>query len=119
MPEVEGPRPVPVRVTNKYVDRVLAAAESDIVVAEQLAKVITLIDPPTRLLRPAVNAIRQPRQRSGSVTHRQLGTASRERPRKLTQANSIAAPGNQRTQVMSPSPPGDRVVLKIATTKTF
>jgi hypothetical protein len=53
------------------------------------------------------------------VTHRQLGTASRERPRKLTQANSIAAPGNQRTQVMSPSPPGDRVVLKIATTKTF
>ena len=45
---------MPVRVTNKYVDRVLAAAESDIVVAEQLAKVITLIDPPTRLLRPAV-----------------------------------------------------------------
>jgi hypothetical protein len=44
------------RIANKYVDRVLAAAESDTVVAEQFSKVGTLIDPPTRLLRPAVIA---------------------------------------------------------------
>ena len=77
LPEVEGPRPVPVRVTNKYVDRVLAAAESDIVVAEQLAKVITLIDPPTRLLRPAVivrvatvNLRRRQRDQAATATQR-------------------------------------------------
>jgi hypothetical protein len=56
LPEVEGPRPLQVRIANKYVDRVLAAAESDTVVAEQFSKVGTLIDPPTRLLRPAVIA---------------------------------------------------------------
>jgi hypothetical protein len=77
LPEVEGPRPVPVRVTNKYVDRVLAAAESDIVVAEQLAKVVTLIDPPTRLLRPAVivrvatvNLRRRQRDQAATATQR-------------------------------------------------
>jgi hypothetical protein len=74
LPEVEGPRPVLVCITNKCVDRILAVAESEIVVAEQLTKIITLIDLPTRLLRRAViarvarstyaagNAIRQPRQ---------------------------------------------------------
>jgi len=56
LPEVEGPRPLSVRVANKYVDRVLAAAESDIVVAEQFAKVVGLIDPPTSLFRPSVIA---------------------------------------------------------------
>jgi len=56
LPEVGGPRPLPVRIANKYVDRVLAAAESDTVVAEQFSKVGTLIDAPTRLLRPAVIA---------------------------------------------------------------
>jgi hypothetical protein len=45
-----------VRIANKYVDRVLAAAESDLVVAEQFANVIGLIDPPTSLLHPAVIA---------------------------------------------------------------
>ena len=56
LPEVGGPRPLSVRIANKYVDRVLAAAESDTVVAEQFSKVGTLIDAPTRLLRPAVIA---------------------------------------------------------------
>ena len=56
LPEVEGPRPLSVRIANKYVDRVLAAAESDIVVAEQFAKVVGLIDPPTSLFHPAVIA---------------------------------------------------------------
>jgi 2-polyprenyl-6-methoxyphenol hydroxylase-like FAD-dependent oxidoreductase len=56
LPELEGPRPLPVRITNKYVDRVLAAAESDTAVAEQFAKVIGFLDPPTRLFHPALIA---------------------------------------------------------------
>lgn len=56
LPEVEGPRPLPVRIANKYVDRVLAAAESDIVVAEQFARVISFLDPPTSLFHPALIA---------------------------------------------------------------
>jgi hypothetical protein len=52
LPEVEGARPLPVRIANKYVDGILAAAESDTVVAEQFAKVIGFLDPPTRLLHP-------------------------------------------------------------------
>ena len=52
LPEVEGPRPLSLRLTNRYVDRLQTAAESDLVVAEQFTKVIALIDPPTRLLHP-------------------------------------------------------------------
>jgi hypothetical protein len=50
--EVEGPRPLSLRLTNRYVDRLQTAAESDIVVAEQFTKVIAFIDTPTRLLHP-------------------------------------------------------------------
>lgn len=53
LPEVEGPRPLPVRAINSYVDRVLAAAETDVVLAERFFRVSWLIDPPTRLLRPS------------------------------------------------------------------
>jgi 2-polyprenyl-6-methoxyphenol hydroxylase-like FAD-dependent oxidoreductase len=56
LPEVEGPRPLPVRIANNYVNRVLAAAESDIVVAEQFARVIGFLDPPTKLFHPALVA---------------------------------------------------------------
>ena len=56
LPEVEGPRPLSVRIANNYVDRVLAAAESDIVVAEQFARVISFLDPPTSLFHPALIA---------------------------------------------------------------
>jgi 2-polyprenyl-6-methoxyphenol hydroxylase-like FAD-dependent oxidoreductase len=67
LPEVEGPRPLSLRLTNRYIDRLQTAAESDIVVAEQFMKVIGLIDPPTRLLHPkmmlrAATANRHPRQ---------------------------------------------------------
>jgi 2-polyprenyl-6-methoxyphenol hydroxylase-like FAD-dependent oxidoreductase len=53
LPEVDGPRPLSMRITNKYVDRVLTACESDALVAEQFTKIIHLIDPPTRLLHPS------------------------------------------------------------------
>jgi hypothetical protein len=52
LPEVEGPRPLSLRLTNKYVERLQTAAQSDLSVAEQFTKVVSLVDPPTRLLQP-------------------------------------------------------------------
>jgi 2-polyprenyl-6-methoxyphenol hydroxylase-like FAD-dependent oxidoreductase len=52
LPEVEGPRPLSLRLANKYVDRIQTATESDLVVAEQFIKVVAFVDPPMRLLRP-------------------------------------------------------------------
>jgi 2-polyprenyl-6-methoxyphenol hydroxylase-like FAD-dependent oxidoreductase len=53
LPAVQGPRPLPVRVLNAYAGRVQAAAERDPAIAEQLLRVISLQDPPTRLFRPS------------------------------------------------------------------
>lgn len=71
LPEVEGPRPASIHITNWYVDKLLAAAESDAVVFKQLSKVSALVDPPIRLMRPAmmlraVNAGRQRERRTGN-----------------------------------------------------
>jgi 2-polyprenyl-6-methoxyphenol hydroxylase-like FAD-dependent oxidoreductase len=54
LPEVKGPRPFSMRLTNSYVDRLLTAAETDPVVAEQFFRVTGMIDPPARLLRPSI-----------------------------------------------------------------
>ena len=53
LPQVDGPRPLPVRVINAYVNRVLLAAERDPAVAEQFFRVIALQDPPERVFRPS------------------------------------------------------------------
>jgi hypothetical protein len=53
LPEVEGPRPLPVRMINAYVGRFQAAAEHDIVLTERFFRVAGLLDPPTLLLRPS------------------------------------------------------------------
>ena len=52
LPEVEGARPLSLRLTNRYVDRLQTAAESDLAVAEQFTKVVAFVDPPSRLLQP-------------------------------------------------------------------
>jgi 2-polyprenyl-6-methoxyphenol hydroxylase-like FAD-dependent oxidoreductase len=52
LPQVEGPRPLPVRVINAYVNRALTAAEHDPVVAERFLRVAALQDPPPRMFRP-------------------------------------------------------------------
>ena len=54
MPEVEGPRPLSMRITNAYIDRVLTAAETDLLVAEQFFRVSGMLDSPARLLRPSL-----------------------------------------------------------------
>jgi hypothetical protein len=53
LPQVQGPRPLPGRVINAYVNRVLTAAEHDPVVAGQFLRVAALQDPVTRLFRPS------------------------------------------------------------------
>lgn len=54
LPEIEGARPIATRLFNGYVDRVLTATEFDAAAFNQFNRVITLVDPPTRLLRPAM-----------------------------------------------------------------
>ena len=54
LPEIVGPRPAPVRIANRYVQQVQAAARNDALVAQRLARVVGLLDPPTSLLRPEV-----------------------------------------------------------------
>ena len=76
LPEVEGPRPLPVRVINAYVDRFQTAAEHDIALTEQFFRVAGLLDPPTRLLRPSMllrvlagNLRKRPQSTTNAATH--------------------------------------------------
>jgi 2-polyprenyl-6-methoxyphenol hydroxylase-like FAD-dependent oxidoreductase len=52
LPEVAGHRPLAVRLSNRYVDRLQTAAETDLVVAEQFTRVLGLLDLPGVLLHP-------------------------------------------------------------------
>jgi 2-polyprenyl-6-methoxyphenol hydroxylase-like FAD-dependent oxidoreductase len=54
LPEIQGARPLATRLFNRYVDRVLTAAEFDAAAFNQFSKVTALVDPSTRLLRPAM-----------------------------------------------------------------
>ena len=46
LPEIEGSPPLPMRLMNPYVDRILTAAEYDIPVFEQFIRVAWLVDSP-------------------------------------------------------------------------
>ncbi|OJZ75797.1 2-polyprenyl-6-methoxyphenol hydroxylase-like oxidoreductase [Mycobacterium paraffinicum] len=52
LPEIHGTAPLMARLFNKYVDRVLSAAETDTAALNQFIRVTSLVDPATRLLRP-------------------------------------------------------------------
>lgn len=54
IPQVEGPRPLPVRLVNAWIDRVQAAAARDDVVAAAFHRVLNLIDPPPALFEPRI-----------------------------------------------------------------
>jgi 2-polyprenyl-6-methoxyphenol hydroxylase-like FAD-dependent oxidoreductase len=51
-PEVPGPRTPLVRFVNAYVHRLHAAASGDARLGAAFLRVLNLVDPPTRLLRP-------------------------------------------------------------------
>jgi len=52
LPEVVGPRPISMRISNAYLERVLTAAENNVTVAQQFIRVIGMLDSPRCLLRP-------------------------------------------------------------------
>jgi 2-polyprenyl-6-methoxyphenol hydroxylase-like FAD-dependent oxidoreductase len=54
LPEVEGHRPVVVRMTNTYVDRLLRVAEYDPIVASAFSDVGDLLAPPQEIMRPRI-----------------------------------------------------------------
>lgn len=54
LPEVEGHRPVSMRISNAFLERVLTAVEDDPVVAGQFMRVTAMVDPPARLFRPSI-----------------------------------------------------------------
>jgi 2-polyprenyl-6-methoxyphenol hydroxylase-like FAD-dependent oxidoreductase len=54
LPEVEGPRPLPVRIMNAYMGRLLNATKRDSVLTDRFLRVNYFIDPPTKLFHPAV-----------------------------------------------------------------
>lgn len=53
LPEVPGPRPMSIRLTSAYLDRVLAAAESDSHVSYRFMRVVGMLDRPASLLQPS------------------------------------------------------------------
>jgi 2-polyprenyl-6-methoxyphenol hydroxylase-like FAD-dependent oxidoreductase len=54
LPETDGDRPRGIGLTNAYVDRILTAGERDPALVDQFLRVSTLLDPPSRLLRPSI-----------------------------------------------------------------
>lgn len=54
IPEVPGPRPLPVRLIGRYMTRLQAVAVVDPVVAHAYLRVLNLLDRPATLMRPAI-----------------------------------------------------------------
>ncbi|MEU7530723.1 2-polyprenyl-6-methoxyphenol hydroxylase-like oxidoreductase [Saccharothrix sp. NPDC042600] len=52
LPQVQGPRSLPVRLTNAYVDRLLGAARHDRSVADRFIRVSAFLEKPSALVRP-------------------------------------------------------------------
>jgi hypothetical protein len=67
LPEIAGTPPLSAWLFNRYVDRVLTAAEHDVAAFEQFVNVAWLVDPPLSLLRPSIvrRAVMAHRRRPG------------------------------------------------------
>lgn len=56
LPEIDGERPIGVRLNNAFADWVLTAIETDPVVTGQFFRVLGMLDSPARLMRPSILA---------------------------------------------------------------
>jgi len=56
LPEVDGPRPVSMRLTNAFTKRILIACSTDPVVAGMFVRVMGMLEPPTKLMHPTMLA---------------------------------------------------------------
>src|SRR5246500_4017561 len=54
LPEIDGAQSLTTRLFNRYVDRIMTAAEYDTAADDQFNRVTALLDPATRLLRPGM-----------------------------------------------------------------
>ena len=54
LPEIDGAQSLTTRLFNRYVDRIMTAAEYDTAAVDQFNRVTALLDPATRLLRPGM-----------------------------------------------------------------
>ena len=77
LPEVEGRRTYASKVTNAYIERVLTTAESDPWVLEQFLLVIGMLEPPSRLMRPAMMLRVARSQRRNSESHSPVALSAR------------------------------------------
>jgi 2-polyprenyl-6-methoxyphenol hydroxylase-like FAD-dependent oxidoreductase len=56
LPQIQGPRPLPVRLINAYIHRLLVAAEHDPIVAARFLRVSAFLDKPAQLMTPPILA---------------------------------------------------------------
>jgi 2-polyprenyl-6-methoxyphenol hydroxylase-like FAD-dependent oxidoreductase len=76
LPEIPGPRPISMRISNAFLERVARANEVDPVVAGQFMRVTTMVDRPIRLLRPSILLRVWRAQRRRPADHRSVNEGS-------------------------------------------
>ena len=81
LPEVDGPRPLTMRLSNAYLDWVMRAAETDMDTTIALLRVTGMMDSPLRLFRP------------GFVAH--VARVNRRRPQPPTPLHAVPTPARE------------------------